>query len=371
MVSGGTVTGDLSSVKNNMTKINSEITGLSGSWKGSSYDNLVSKLDQAITEINGILESEMNAFASACDLYQEYEQTKSLLSSAKSSSDPNTSSQADSYQRKLNELKSQIESLLSTAGATTIQSSAASTLTTSTDLSSLGTPTFGSFEEKSFKASNGLVMKYYLYRPNYNGNLDVEGLPVMLYMHGGGSNNSYSSLLARGLSKELRQKTINPSGICIIPFIQNFTDKRTIPALKELCDQVVSDTKADQNRISVSGHSYGGITTYRLINSYPGYFAAAVPISGFDKVTDAFKYTRIWGFNGELDTGGNTGNAGHAKAINQINQIGGNAYFYSYKGAGHGYVQDYTYEREFTSPDGDVTTPLEWAFRQKRQNVQA
>ena len=369
MVSGGTVTGDLSSLKNNFTSINSEVSGLSGSWKGSSYDNLMSKVDQAITEVNGVLESEMSAFASACDLYQEYQQTKANLAAAQSSTDPTVSEQASNYQRRLNELKTQIESLLSTAGAQTIQSSAASTL--STDLSSLGTPTYGVFEERSFTASNGLTIRYYLYRPNYNGSVDTEGLPVMLYMHGGGNNNSWSNTLARGLSKELREQTVNPSGICIIPFVQNFGSSKTIPALKELCDQVVSDTKADPNRVSVSGHSYGGITTYRLLNAYPGYFSAAITISGFDKVTDALTQTRIWGFNGELDHGGNTSNSGHANVINQINAMGGDATFYSYKGAGHGYVQDYTYEREFESPDGDVTTPLEWAFRQKRKTTTA
>ena len=380
MVSGGTVTGDLSSFKNCLTSFNSEITGLSGAWQGASYDNIVSKVSEVVEEYNNVLNSEMSAFASACDLYKEYEECKNQLNSAQSSyntassnkdssSMTNYGNQVASYQAKLSNLKSQIEGLLSTAGASSLQATASSTNSLSTAAeANLGTPTFGSFVEQSYKASNGLEIKYYLYTPNYNGQ-NVSGLPVMLYMHGGGSDNSYSNLLARGLSKSLKEQTINPSGICVIPFIRNFSDKRTIPALKEMLDNVVKTTNADPNRISISGHSNGGITTYRMINAYPNYFSAAIPISGFEKVTDAFKNTKVWAFNGEYDHGTLTSNSGAAKAVNQINSIGGSATLYTYAGAGHGYVQDYTYQRTFMSPDGKEESPLEWAFRQRKPDV--
>ena len=381
MVSGGTVSSDLSALKSTAQNYTSEISGLSGVWKGLSHDNLVTKAEEFISEYSSTIDSEMSAFASACDLYKEYEQTKQSLNSAKSSYDSAVSSkdsssisqygnQVSTYQNKLTELKNQIESLLSTAKSTTLES-ASTTGTSTSATSALGTPTFGSFTEHSFKASNGLTIKYYLYVPNYN-NQQVSGLPIMLYMHGGGNSNSYSNLLARGLSKSLKEQTINPSGICVIPFIQNFSDKKTIPALKEMMDNVVSETKADPNRISISGHSNGAITTYKMINAYPNYFSAAIPISGFSQVTDAFKYTKVWAFNGEYDHGQWTSNSGAQNAVKQINAIGGNAYFYSYKGYGHSYVQDFTYQRKFESPDGEEEEPLEWAFRQKKdQNTKA
>lgn len=379
MVSGGTVTGDLSSAKNYLNTFNSEITGLSGAWMGASYNNIVSQVDQVVSEINGVLESEMSAFASACDLYKEYEETKQSLNSAQSSyssavSEKDSSkmtsygNQVASLKSRLNELKGQIEGLLSTAGSTVLEG-ASSTSSVSIDTSALGAASYGTFTEETFTASNGLEVKYYLYKPSYNGSTDVSGLPVMLYIHGGGSNNSYSNVLARGLSKELNEKTITPSGICIIPYVKNFSDKRTVPALKELTDEVVKTTNADSNRISVSGHSYGGITTYNLINSYPNYFAAAIPISGFTEVTDAFKYTKVWAFNGEYDHGTRTSNSGAKACVDQINAIGGQASFYSYKGYGHSYVQDFTYERTFESPDGIEEEPIEWAFRQKKDTT--
>lgn len=365
MVSGGTVTGDLGNLKDYFTKLDNEVSGLSGVWKGSSYSNLSSKVEEMVSQYSGVISSEMTSFASACDLYAEYEQVKNQIRSLEGNAEEN-SSQISSCRARLSQLKTEIESLLSSASAESLEGASSSTLSLST--SALGTPSYGTFEKQSFKASNGLTVNYYLYRPSYNGTVDVEGLPVIMYMHGGGNNNSASSLLARGLSKELNNQSVNPSGICIIPFIQNFSDKRNVQALRELTDTVVSTYHADPNRISVSGHSSGAIMTYKLVNAYPNYYAAAMPISGFSKINDeSFRNTRVWAFNGELDKGSATSNAGAAKAVNYINSIGGNATLYTYKGAGHAYVQDYTYQREFESPDGDVTTPLEWAFRQVKK----
>ena len=379
MVSGGTVLGDLSSLKTCFQGYTSEIGNLSSSWKGLSFDNLNSKANEFCSEYSSAISNQMDAFASACDLYVEYQTCKTNLSIAQnnynqavankdSSAITNYGNQITSYSTNLSTLKSQIESLL--ASASSVQFQATSTTTGNfTDLSGLGTPSFGSFaKQETFVASNGLKMEYYLYQPDYG--QDVTGLPVMMYMHGGGSDNSISSLLSRGLSKALNEKTINPSGIVIIPFIKDFTDKKTVPALKELTDYVVETYHADPNRISVSGHSYGGITTYRLINAYPDYYAAAIPISGWtDEVSDSFKNVKIWAFNGKLDTGSHTSWSGAVNAVDKINNMGGNATLYTYEKYGHGYVQDKTYEGEFESPDGDTVSPLEWAFRQKKETT--
>ena len=84
MVSSGTVQGDLGSLKSALNNYNSEVSGLAGSWKGSSYDNLNSKASEFVSEYSGIIDSQMTAFASACDAYDEDKNTKSLLQSAQS-----------------------------------------------------------------------------------------------------------------------------------------------------------------------------------------------------------------------------------------------------------------------------------------------
>ena len=116
MVSSGTVNGDLNSIKSKLSKYGSEIDGLSSNWKGQSYDNLNSKADAFLSEFEGALSEGMSAFATACDLYVEYKQTKSALSSLDSSLESNQS-QIASYQSKLSSLKSQIESSLATASS--------------------------------------------------------------------------------------------------------------------------------------------------------------------------------------------------------------------------------------------------------------
>ena len=374
MVSGGTVLSALSSLESNLNNYNSQISSLS-SWKGASHDNLVSKAEEFASSYLSAIQGQMNSFASACDLYNEYEEVKRSLAVARSNYNTATddyknqyAGQVSSFQSKLDSLKGQIEGLLASASSPSLASSSTSTSTTVSSTSSLGTPSFGTLTEHSYQAPNGLKLNYYLYIPNY-GQPEVTsatGLPVMLYMHGGGNNNYYGGVLERGLAKEINEKNINPSGLVVIPYIKNFSDSRNLEALKSLVDDVVKNYNADANRISVSGHSNGAITTYKLINKYPNYFAAAIPISGFQQVTDSFKYTKVWAFNGEYDHGNYTSNSGAQKAVQQINSMGGVAKLYTYKGYGHSYVQDFTYEREFESPDGDVTTPLEWAMRQTK-----
>ena len=42
---------------------------------------------------------------------------------------------------------------------------------------------------------------------------------------------------------------------------------------------------------------------------------------------------------------------------------------HTFQGAGHGWVQNYTFEQEYTSPDGEEETVLEWASHQDRRKV--
>ncbi len=225
---------------------------------------------------------------------------------------------------------------------------------------------YGSYKEHSFTASNGLTIKYDLYLPDYG--TEVEGLPTMMYMHGGGSNNGDSVLNAIGLSKFIHDKKVTPEGIVIVPLIKNFTDKRYLQALKELTDHVVAENKGNPKKISVSGHSYGGITTYRLVNAYPDYYAAAIPISGWDAVNPNATGTKIWAFHGAGDNGnGQCSISGQKQKIAQFQSYGGTATLHVYQNRGHGYTQNDTYGgATYVSPDGTTVSPLEWAFRQER-----
>lgn len=226
---------------------------------------------------------------------------------------------------------------------------------------------YGSFTHQQFEDSNHNVIDYYLYVPDNVEN--ISGLPVMLYMHGAGKDSTQSSCLNYGLPNKIMNQEINPQGIVICPFIKNHTSDETLTTLKELTDNVVSTYNADSNRVSLSGHSYGAMVAYKLVNEYPDTYSAVVPISGWDEVTDAFKTTKVWAFHGVYDNQGDqnrhTTYNGQVNAVNSIKNIGGTAEMTTLK-MGHAYTQNKTYETTYLSPDGIEENPLDWAFRQKK-----
>ncbi len=137
MVSSGTVTSDASSLSKTLTSCKSEVSGLSGSWNGSSHDNLVSQFDSFYGEASSI-EKGLTSFAQAVDLYDQYlkikkekEEAQSNYKKAKNnyndcdSDDSNRStyrSQMNTYSNKVDEcetklktLKTQINSALNSA----------------------------------------------------------------------------------------------------------------------------------------------------------------------------------------------------------------------------------------------------------------
>ena len=84
MVSSGSVNNDLSSVKSVLSSYSSQISGLDGSWKGTSHDSIISKAESFVSEYTSAIESGMSAFASACDKYEEYKSYKEALNVAQS-----------------------------------------------------------------------------------------------------------------------------------------------------------------------------------------------------------------------------------------------------------------------------------------------
>ena len=139
MVSSGLVNSDSSSLKSLFTNYDSFITELSSSWKGASYDNLVSKANEFSTSFLSSVQSQMSSFASACDLYETYKSTKQMLAAAESNYNAavnsKDSSAASKYsaeiaelKAKLNDLKNQIESTLQTVKGIVLEGASSSGL---------------------------------------------------------------------------------------------------------------------------------------------------------------------------------------------------------------------------------------------------
>ena len=280
--------------------------------------------------------------------------------SKRSSAQSIINSKNSEFNTKHEQAKSKLAALK--AKDSSLGTSSGSSSSSSPDTSTL---TYGTFELKKFTTSEGKEIEYYIYVPNYG--KKVDGLSVMLYMHGGSARGtSKQGWLNYGLTNKIYKKELTPSGIVIMPFIRNFERDNIEQSLKELTDSVVKQYNANPKKVAISGHSYGGITAYRMINKYPNYFSCCIPISGSYEVTSAFKNMKVWSFNGTYEGGqSNTGYKKCAAAVDEINKIGGKAYLTPIK-TGHAGTNKDTYAKEYQSPEGEMINPLEWAFKQER-----
>lgn len=357
MVSGGTVTSDLSSLKTCMTNYTSEITGLSGAWQGDSYNNLVSKAEQAVSEFGNALEGEMTAFASACDLYKEYEQTKINLSTAQSnyntassnkdsSAMTNYGNQVASYQTKLGELKTQIEGLLASAAATSLSATSSSGTTSSggfTAGKSLGIEA-GTYEY-TFTSSDGKQMKYYAYIPNNA----TEGMPLILYLHGDGSVNNMKALKDGEMARFVPKVYGNDAPFIYIQPMTEVTswekDGR-VKTVAELVQDVAKTYHCDTNKIILTGHSRGGNGSWAVANQYPNLFSCFVPISGRANIDpNNFKNLPTIAISSP-DSSDSWNYGAQKKLVDQINAVGGDAKFISQSGTTHASVCKASYTEE-------------------------
>ena len=223
---------------------------------------------------------------------------------------------------------------------------------------------YGKFELRSFTSSTGVTIDYYVYVPKNAEN--VEKLPAMLYLHGSTSSYNDSGWSNYGLTGLIKDEEVTPSGIVICPHIRDHKDTTT---LKELTDYVVNEYKCDKKKISISGHSSGGIATYRMINTYPDYFSCAVPISGcnYGSITEeAFGGMNVWAFGGSEENGdGGTSTPVGQGAIRNINRVGGNGKF-TVLGCGHAATDEKTFQKSYESPTGETINPIDWAMKQTK-----
>lgn len=237
---------------------------------------------------------------------------------------------------------------------------------------SLGDLQYGSFTTQTFTSSNGIKIKYYLYVPDYG--KEVDGLPVMLYMHGVGMDNTGEGIVTYGgLGEVLQNKTVTPSGIIAIPYVKNghlYEDEEYRKALAELPLQVCEDYNGDRNRISCGGVSYGSVTAYRLVNENPGEFSCVVAACGAEEVTSAFNGVKVWNFNGKSNSSGHTGTKYVEGQTEEVKKVGGTALEYTvFDTYAHTNVGTMTFQNKHPDETGTEIYPFEWAFKQVNEST--
>lgn len=116
----------------------------------------------------------------------------------------------------------------------------------------------------------------------------VQRLPLYVYTHGrsrGGTNAETdpkaSMKSANGSVALMKKMEENPEKYAshILNISYNGVSTPSTANVKKVIDDLVASGAVDPNRIYVAGFSWGGLYTNSLVNAYPGFFAAAAPMS--------------------------------------------------------------------------------------------
>lgn len=146
----------------------------------------------------------------------------------------------------------------------------------------------------------------------------MKGLPLYVYTHGmsrGGTNAAADQKAAmksaNGSVALMKKMAQNPEKYAshILNISYNGVSVPSTQNVKKVIDALIASGEVDPNRIYAAGFSWGGQYTNNLVNSYPGFFAAAAPmapVSGSPNANsnDAHNNLAYWMFLNAHNVGG-------------------------------------------------------------------
>lgn len=205
-------------------------------------------------------------------------------------------------------------------------------------------------------------------------------IPLILYLHGGGSNGQDNiSQIEFGAKKlALNSKKNNSKEAFIlcpqcpkgkqwlntqfksIPFT-NY-DQDQIPESNEmkmiikLIKELIDNNPIDSNKIYVTGASMGGSGTWDIITRYPNFFAAAAPLNGVSDPSKANRISKLplWAFHGEQDNISDVNNT--RNMMNELVKFNTSCKYTEYPQLGHIIEKEVYSNKDF----------LTWLFNQSR-----
>lgn len=145
---------------------------------------------------------------------------------------------------------------------------------------------------------------YWVYRPTVSKD---EKLPLIVYMHGiGERGNNLDKMLNVSLPMHLYKNNVAVNAVVIMPQCPASTNWTNLADdVIELINLVKEEENIDDTSISLTGHSLGGIGTWKIALKYPDVFASLVPVSStINSPNECTKLvdTPIWSFHGSKDT---------------------------------------------------------------------
>ncbi len=222
--------------------------------------------------------------------------------------------------------------------------------------------------ESFYDEQSGKSMPYRLHLPK-NIKKDKK-YPVILFLHGAGEigsdNSSHITNFSQGftIASDLLSE-------CIIvcpqtPMWWSLTDgdisgenNGYLGVAKRITDNAIKEYGGDTDRVYLTGLSMGSFATWDILNAYPDYFAAAVPVcgGGGSYASETMVNTPIWIFHGTADP--TVSYEGSLATYNAIKDAGGeNIKFTTLEGVEHN-AWDYAYKDR---------AMFSWLFAQNRKN---
>ena len=125
-------------------------------------------------------------------------------------------------------------------------------------------------------------MNYIIYYPD-NMSLNTKH-PLVIHLHGMGEfGSSIQNTLAgsSAFTNNMKQGKFQQQAIFLAPQCSSGSKiwADCFDNLKGLIDKVVKEYNVDTNKITMTGHSLGGQAVFDFIATYPGFLAAAAPLS--------------------------------------------------------------------------------------------
>lgn len=164
-----------------------------------------------------------------------------------------------------------------------------------------------SFEQKVLENQSGNTMNYQLFEPERE---EGETYPVVLFLHGAGERgpgNGVPLLYSRGaiVWAEEKQQENHPAYVAVpqLPAGEDWLMDKNHQLLIELVESLKKVYPVDPDRVYVTGASYGGRGSWKLIQDHPELFAAAIPVAGpgDPEKAEAVKDAAVWSFRSADD----------------------------------------------------------------------
>ncbi|WP_434751937.1 S-layer homology domain-containing protein [Paenibacillus amylolyticus] len=163
---------------------------------------------------------------------------------------------------------------------------------------------------------NSVNRSLYLHKGE-DGNV-MKGLPLYVYTHGmsrGGTNAATDQKAAmksaNGSVALMKKMEVNPEKYAshVLNISYNGVSVPSTENVKKVIDALIASGEVDPNRVYAAGFSWGGQYTNNLVNSYPGFFAAAAPmapVSGSPNAKDNNAHNNLayWMFLNAHNVGG-------------------------------------------------------------------